>query len=134
MELYIKVENGQIIDHPMLRENLAQAFPNLDFNNLPEWLVKFERVPAPPMGPYEKNQYSTYIFSGDIVTEIWSAETMTPDEILEKQNNLKDFWKVHGFPSWTFDETQCIFVAPVQYPDDGNLYEWNENTLTWDQI
>ena len=38
------------------------------------------------------------------------------------------------FPSWVLNETTCLWDAPVAYPDDGNEYQWNEDTQTWDQI
>tara|TARA_Y100000592_G_C5353564_1_gene260040 strand:- start:350 stop:673 length:324 start_codon:yes stop_codon:yes gene_type:complete len=38
------------------------------------------------------------------------------------------------FPSWTLNETTCLWDAPVAYPDDGGMYQWNEETQTWDQI
>ena len=38
------------------------------------------------------------------------------------------------YPSWTLNETTCLWDAPVAYPDDGNRYQWNEDTQTWDQI
>jgi hypothetical protein len=33
--------------------------------------------------------------------------------------------------SWTLNETTCIWEAPVSYPTDGQLYQWNEETLSW---
>ena len=44
------------------------------------------------------------------------------------------------FPSWTLNETTCLWDAPVAYPDDGKKYKWNEeayqadNTQGWDEI
>tara|TARA_B100002019_G_scaffold53771_2_gene45906 strand:+ start:10013 stop:10336 length:324 start_codon:yes stop_codon:yes gene_type:complete len=38
------------------------------------------------------------------------------------------------FPSWILNETTCLWDAPVAYPDDGNRYQWNEETTSWDQI
>lgn len=134
MELYILVKNGKPMNHPLLKENIEMVYPDVDFDNLPIWLAKFERVPSPIMGPYEKNQRNEYEFVNGVVKDVWYADPMTEDEILEKQNQEKEFWKVNGYPSWTFDEAQCIFVPPVEYPNDGNLYEWNEKMLTWDRI
>jgi len=37
------------------------------------------------------------------------------------------------YPSWVFDVTVLEWVAPVPYPDDGNVYIWDENTLSWVQ-
>ena len=38
------------------------------------------------------------------------------------------------YPSWTLNETTCLWEAPVAYPDDGKRYNWNEETTTWDEI
>jgi hypothetical protein len=35
--------------------------------------------------------------------------------------------------SWVLDENTCSWVAPVTYPDDNNLYVWNETTVSWDK-
>lgn len=34
------------------------------------------------------------------------------------------------FPSWT--RQGSIWISPVPYPEDGQLYFWNEETLSWD--
>ena len=38
------------------------------------------------------------------------------------------------FTSWTLNDTTCLWEAPVAYPDDGKMYEWNETTKQWDLI
>ena len=38
------------------------------------------------------------------------------------------------YNSWTLDETTCLWEAPVAYPDDGQEYEWNENTTSWENV
>lgn len=134
MELYILVENGKPLNHPLLKENVEMVYPDVDFDNLPNWLAKFERVPAPMIGPYEKNQRNEYELVDGVVKDVWYTDPMTPEEILEKQNQEKEYWSTNGFPSWTFDESQCAFVAPVDYPNDGNFYIWNEEQLKWDPI
>lgn len=35
------------------------------------------------------------------------------------------------FNSWVLNESTCLWEAPVPYPDDGNRYVWNEETLSW---
>ena len=37
------------------------------------------------------------------------------------------------YASWVFNETSCVWDPPVAYPSDGNFYEWNESTTSWDQ-
>jgi len=38
------------------------------------------------------------------------------------------------YPSWTLNETTCIWEAPVAYPDDGQIYNWNETIQNWELI
>jgi hypothetical protein len=35
------------------------------------------------------------------------------------------------FPSWTLNRTTWQWVAPVPYPSDKKIYDWNEDTCTW---
>lgn len=35
------------------------------------------------------------------------------------------------FPSWTLNEATCLWDCPVAYPDDGKIYHWDEETLSW---
>ena len=44
------------------------------------------------------------------------------------------FYAPQPFPSWTLDNNTCLWQPPVAMPDDGNLYNWNESTLSWDKI
>jgi hypothetical protein len=44
------------------------------------------------------------------------------------------FYGPQPFASWTLNETTCLWEPPVAYPDDGNMYEWNETDQTWDEV
>jgi len=35
------------------------------------------------------------------------------------------------YESWVLDEETCRWEAPVPYPDDGVMYEWDEETIDW---
>ena len=35
------------------------------------------------------------------------------------------------YPSWTLNETSCLWEPPVARPDDDNRYEWNEADQSW---
>ena len=37
------------------------------------------------------------------------------------------------FNSWTLNEDTCLWEAPSAYPDDGKRYEWNEETISWEE-
>lgn len=38
------------------------------------------------------------------------------------------------YPSWLLNTTTYQWQAPVPYPDDGKVYEWDEATLSWVEI
>ena len=38
------------------------------------------------------------------------------------------------FNSWILNEQTCLWEAPVAYPQNDNIYTWNESTLTWDIV
>jgi len=38
------------------------------------------------------------------------------------------------FNSWTLNEDSCLWEAPVPYPNDGEMYQWNEETTNWDLV
>ena len=35
------------------------------------------------------------------------------------------------FASWTLNDDTCLWDAPTAYPDDGDVYTWDEATLAW---
>jgi len=38
------------------------------------------------------------------------------------------------YPSWVLNEDTCHWNAPTLMPDDGQTYEWDEDTVSWVQI
>ena len=38
------------------------------------------------------------------------------------------------YNSWLLNENTCLWEAPVPYPEDGNIYSWNESTSSWGQF
>jgi hypothetical protein len=38
------------------------------------------------------------------------------------------------FDSWLLDEDTCNWKAPVDYPTDGIMYQWNEDKKDWEAI
>lgn len=136
MNLYIQLENGQPINHPIMEDNLVQAFPDIDLNNLPSNFARFERIPAPIPTAYEINDGSTYEWVDGVVKDVHHIRAMTPEERTAKQNVAKDAWAESGtaaaWPSWLFDEELCRYVPPVPYPDlETSRYQWDETSLNW---
>lgn len=48
-------------------------------------------------------------------------------------SNIDAFVPPQPFESWTCNATTAQWEAPTAAPNDGNVYTWNEETLSWDQ-
>lgn len=46
---------------------------------------------------------------------------------------LDAFIAPKSFESWTLDENTCRWISPIPYPQDGRVYEWNEQVLSWQE-
>lgn len=79
MELYIRLADGQPVDHPILGDNFRQAFPDIDTSNLPAEFAQFERIQPTP-GKYEVTVGNTYQFVGSVVKDVWEYRPMTDEE------------------------------------------------------
>jgi hypothetical protein len=44
---------------------------------------------------------------------------------------LDAFVPIKPYPSWILNEQTCLWNAPIPYPDDGQLYDWDETTKSW---
>ena len=36
-----------------------------------------------------------------------------------------------NYQSWVLNEDTCQWDAPTPYPDDGKMYDWNEDNTSW---
>jgi hypothetical protein len=133
MNLYIRLENGQPVEHPLIEDNLIHL--GIDLDNLPENYARFERIPAPDLGVYELYDGVTYEWDNGVVKDVHHVRSMTLQEKTEKQNKVKDYWASFGFASWIFNEETCFFTAPIPDPTtETDLYQWDESTLSWVKI
>ena len=41
------------------------------------------------------------------------------------------FISPQAFPSWTLNEDTCAWEPPVAYPEDGVMYQWDEDSVNW---
>ena len=37
------------------------------------------------------------------------------------------------YASWVLDEDTCMHKSPVDMPDDGKVYLWNEELVDWEE-
>lgn len=90
MKLYIQIRNGQPYEHPIIEENLLQAFPDFDVNNLPSEYAVFERLPIPNFGFYEKYSHTTYEFVNGVVRDVHHIVPMTDEEVSAKNQTITE--------------------------------------------
>jgi len=43
------------------------------------------------------------------------------------------FYAPKPYQSWILNESTFLWEAPVQMPDDGKLYQWDEQTKNWQE-
>lgn len=135
MRLFIKVENGQAVGHPILEENFRQAFPDVDLDNLPQEFSLFERVEQPEIKPYEIYLGSTYEKFGDVFKDVHNFKNMTSRQKTEKINKTKEIWaNGPAYASWIFNEETCSFQPPIPHPEGKPPCMWDEDNLCWVEI
>ena len=39
-----------------------------------------------------------------------------------------------NYNSWVLNESTCLWESPIPYPQDGNMYKWNEQNQSWDLL
>ena len=49
-------------------------------------------------------------------------------------SNRDAFIAPKPFNSWVLNEDTCLWNAPIACPQDGSMYNWNEETLSWNII
>ena len=137
MKLFIQVRGGQPYEHPVMESNMRQLFPTHDLETAPNGFAKFTRVTQPIIGAYEKLDDSlghegcgcVYTQDGaDGFKDVWKTIPMSAEEKTEKIAVTK---QNSPYPSWTFNEPDCTMQPPVEYPEDGKEYLWDENTTNW---
>ena len=132
MKLYIKYINGQIVDHPLLEENLIQLDPEFDPKNLPATLKLFERINAPLTGgPYAYMKVSYELGQDDIVRDVYTEVPFSAEE----RTQLIEYTMAQAHPKgWVFNETVCGWEPNIPYPNDGKVYSWSEELEGWEEI
>ncbi len=112
MKYFIAVENETPTGSPFNEDyklNTKNKLP-LDFEE-----VVF--VAAPQLGPYEKNQTLSFERNEDEkLTYVWSCESMSEEEITQKQTMIKNIWAenlTEDYEPWVFDSATCSFVEPA---------------------
>lgn len=133
LKVFMKVVNGRPIDHPQSEYGMKilfppEEYPQYDYNTvLPPEYYPLEMLPRPHITCYEKLGL-TYEFVGDRVRDVWSV---TPMNEQERVVRLAEMEAIKPYPSWTLNEYDSQWEAPVAKPTDGQEYVWNETDQIW---
>lgn len=117
MNLYIKIENGAVKNHPAFEDNLIAAF-----GSIPAHWEPFTRV-ARPDGVYQvlESENAVYAKVNGVWTDVWSVRDMTAEEKTAKQQAIITAFnsreQVENWSAWTFDEATCAMVSPIPSPE-----------------
>jgi hypothetical protein len=54
------------------------------------------------------------------------------DDVYDESRDA--FLPIKPFPSWVLNEETCLWNSPIERPTDGNLYRWNEDEQSWEEV
>jgi hypothetical protein len=133
MRCYIRVADGQVVGNPVVAENMLQAFPGIDLNNLPEGWAPFDRY-APPddlLTSLTQVPVCTYMLSSDGVTwqDVWTAREMTDEE--RSAAYAEKLAAGSKFPNLTLSAATLVWEPNTPMPTDGKTYRWKWTTGEW---
>jgi hypothetical protein len=50
-------------------------------------------------------------------------------------DQVKDaFYQPQPYPTWTLNNTSCLWEPPTAYPSDGKDYYWDESSQSWKEV
>ena len=122
MNLYIKVVDNKVVDHPVLESNLVQCFGGIPENYVP--FINSDILP----GKLFHHLITGYQFDGTVVSK---EQTYVPFSAEEKAQAIQELEENKPFASWSVNTETGEFVPPVPSPLDGNPYMWDEDTQLW---
>lgn len=122
MAHYAKIENG-IVTQVVVAE---QDFTNLISNENDLWVQTSYNTRGGVH--YKPNTNEPSEDQSKALRKNYAGIGYTYDESRDA------FISPKPFESWVLDENSCCWKSPVNYPQDGKFYNWNEQTLSWDEL
>tara|TARA_Y100000310_G_C20331333_1_gene645392 strand:+ start:316 stop:729 length:414 start_codon:yes stop_codon:yes gene_type:complete len=116
MAHFAKVENGIVTDVIVAEQDFIDSLANAS-----EWI---------------QTSYNTH---GGIH---YAPNSKTPDDGVALRKNFASngytydlnrdaFIPPKFYDSWIFNESTCLWDPPIPYPDDDNMYQWDEDNIEW---
>jgi hypothetical protein len=111
---------------------VIRVFVGRDENDLPDGITSWENYYAPDGFVVKRTSYNTvgnqHTLGGTPFRGNYAGIGYRYD------NTLDAFIPPQPYPSWVLNETTCLWDAPVAYPDDGLLYNWDEASQSWQEV
>lgn len=86
MDYFIRIVDGQPVEHPIAGDNFRAAFPNIDVNNLPPEFARFIRLrPTGVNVGFYENLTEAYVWANGVVRDNWHAAPMSAEEYATKK-------------------------------------------------
>lgn len=131
MNLYIQIENGQPINHPVLMDNLISVF-----GRVPDGWEQFIRMQRPEVGVYQvlDSEDPTYQKQHGYWMDVWPLRDMTPEEKAAKQQTVRNEFnsreQAANWSAWVIDDATCTMQPPIARPEP-NLEKLNAGVYTF---
>ena len=74
---------------------------------------------------YDPNTNTPSVDQSKALRKNYAGIGYTYDDVLDA------FIPPKPFPSWVLNEQTCLWESPTPMPNDGKMYIWDENTLSW---
>lgn len=131
--LYIKIVDGELVDHPITELNLKLVNPEIDLTNTTEY-IKFVRKAKPQIGIFQKfvSEDSRYEIVGDHAEDVWDVVDLTPEEKQQLIDEASESEK--PYPSWILNTETLNWESPSPRPADASpdkVYYWSEAEVKW---
>jgi hypothetical protein len=137
MNLYIEIQDGQPINHPVLESNLLEVFDKIP-NNW-EFFLRVE-MPTPDTYQVLNSQQPTYEKVNNVWTDVWPIRDMTTEEKTAKQQGVITTFnsreQAFNWSAWTLDEATCTMQPPIPRPApvEGLDIRWCGAENNWKEV
>jgi hypothetical protein len=111
---------------------VTQVFVGRDEDDLIEGVTNWEDYYAPEGFTVKRTSYNTvagqHLDGGEPFRGTYAGVGFHYDK------ELDIFYPPQPHPSWALNARTASWVAPIPYPEDGGVYEWDESEGDWVEV
>jgi len=111
---------------------VTQVFVGRDETDLAPGVIDWEQYYAPAGFTCKRTSYNTH---GGVHSDGGTPFRKNYAGIGYTYDAGRDaFIPPQPFPSWTLNESSCLWESPVPYPSDDKMYSWDEDSQAWVEV